>query len=78
MLDQPLRVNSSSEIAFWSVLDPKLELELKVRPGGADELRPEELGAANPELELVLAPKLDEVAVTVPAPGVPCIAGSRL
>jgi hypothetical protein len=60
------------ETALGSVVDPKLEPELKVKPGleFVPELK------LMPEFELdveldVVAPKLAAVTVTVPAPGVP-------
>src|SRR5882724_12003499 len=56
------------ETAFGSVVDPKLDPELKVRPG---------LDLPEFELDVEIAPKLAEVTVTLPAPGVPRKAGSR-
>src|ERR1700722_16827952 len=62
------------ETALGSVVDPKLDPELKLRPGLGLEpelkLRPEF------EPDAVLAPRLAEVTVTLPAPGVPRNAGS--
>src|ERR1700735_157069 len=64
------------ETAFGSVVEPKLDPELNRMPGlgWEPELK------LKPELELDVepAPKLAEVTVTLPAPGVPWNAGSRL
>jgi hypothetical protein len=62
------------ETAFGSVVDPKLDPELKVMPGLG--LEPELKLMPEFELDVELAPKLDEVTVTVPAPGVPWRGGS--
>jgi hypothetical protein len=62
------------ETAFGSVVDPKVDPELNVKPGldvPELKLKPEF------ELDVELAPKLAEVTVTLPAPGVPRKAGSR-
>jgi hypothetical protein len=62
------------EIAVASVVEPKPEVELK--PGSDLKVMPGlEL---EPELELEWAPNPEEVAVTVPPPEVPRIAGKRL
>src|SRR6266478_9932503 len=64
------------ETAFGSVVDPKLDPELNLKTGLGLEpelkLRPEF------ELDVELAPKLAEVTVTLPAPGVPWNAGRLL
>ena len=64
--------------AFGSVVAPKLDPELKLMPGVG--LTPELKLMPEFVLEVALefAPRLAEVTVTLPAPGVPRNAGSRL
>src|SRR5258706_3103 len=63
-------------LAFASVVDEKLDHELKLKAGLG--LEPELKLRPGFELDVELAPKLAEVTVTLPAPGVPWNAGRLL
>jgi hypothetical protein len=64
------------EAALGSVVDPKLDPELKLKPGLLFDPELKLSPLLEPELDPA-PPKLAEVTVTLPAPGVPWNAGRR-